>query len=359
MGSRISRVVTVVLLGLMSASVQACGSGAAGSSPGGAGASGAAGTGSATGAAGLGGVDAGVPNVVPTPGCGRDPGQAAGMLVQGMIQTMGVKSPDCADTQCGAWAYPRYYWMSLPSNYDNTKAYPLVLEGPGCGALGNDLLLNPALSDAAIRVGLTPSADAQAFHPVSPGLGCFDDLEGDDSVDWVFYENLYDKLAAEVCFDRNRVFAAGTRSGARMANELGCKYAGDALRPVRGVMTHGPGLPVDTKYQPTCTTKPMAGMWVDQINNPDFVFAETMLAVTRVMGVNGCTIGTSYETAEFEPFPLSFSSSTPDTTSCKMVKGCPGLFPLVICPLPIYNTRTDDQNVLVPGWMAFLKLFGP
>jgi poly(3-hydroxybutyrate) depolymerase len=245
--------------------------------------------------------------------------------------------------------------MSLPPDYDNTKAYPLVLEGPGCGGQGNDLYDIPALSNAAIRVGLSPSANAQAFHPVSPGQGCFDDREGDDSVDWVFYENLYDKLAAEVCFDRNRVFAAGNSTGARMANELGCKYAGDAFRPVRGVMTRGPALPVETKYQPSCTTKPMAGMWVDQINNPEYAFAETTLAVTRAMGVNGCTIGTSYETAEFEPFSISST----DGSSCKMVKGCPALFPLVICPLLSVSNKTGDTNVVVPGWTAFFKLFDP
>jgi hypothetical protein len=342
-----------VLLGLVSASVHGCGSnpglvgragdGASGSSPG------------AAGASGFGAVDAGVPNVMPTSGCGRDPGQAAGMLVPAMIQTMGVKAPDCADTQCGAWSYPRYYWMSLPSNYDNTKAYPLVLEGAGCGSQGDNIYRIRELDNAAIRVGLSPSANAQAFHPISPNQGCFDDLEGDDSVDWVFYENLYDKLAAEVCFDRNRVFAAGTHSGARMANELGCRYAGDALRPVRGVMTDGAGLPVDTRYRPTCTMKPMAGIWVDDINNPTHVFPETTLAVTRAMRVNGCTIGTSYETAEFEPFSISSTNAS----SCKRVKGCPALFPLVICPLEIYSTRTADQPVVEPGWPAFVELFAP
>ncbi|HVZ72368.1 MAG TPA: hypothetical protein VHJ20_08330 [Polyangia bacterium] len=273
----------------------------------------------------------------------------------GMVQTTGVKAAGCADGQCGAWSYARYYYLSLPSNYDSKNAYPLVIEGPGCGGQGNDLIGIPALSGAAIRVGLSPSADAQAYHPTSPGLGCFDDLEGDDSVDWAFYEVLYDKLAADFCFDRNRVFAAGNGSGARMANELGCKYAGDALRPIRGVMTHGSGLPTDVKYQPTCTAKPMAGMWVDEVNNSNFVFAETTLAITRAMRVNGCTIGTSYETAEFEPFSITSS----DQTSCKLVKGCPTLFPLVVCPLQVVMNTTPDLGVVVPGWPAFLKLFEP
>jgi poly(3-hydroxybutyrate) depolymerase len=90
-----------------------------------------------------------------------------------------------------------------------------------------------------IRVGLSPSAYWQAYHATNPGQGCFDDADGDNSVDWVFYEDLYDRLAGQLCFDRNRVFVAGEgRSGARLADELACKYAGDVTRPVRGVMSN-------------------------------------------------------------------------------------------------------------------------
>jgi hypothetical protein len=42
-----------------------------------------------------------------------------------------------------------------------------------------------------------------------------------------------------------------------------------------------------------------------------------------------------------------------------MVKGCPALFPLVICPLPYVINIDVDQNVVGPGWMAFVKLFDP
>jgi hypothetical protein len=82
------------------------------------------------------------------------------------------------------------------------------------------------------------------------------------------------------------------------------------------------------------------------------LFAESTAALTRAMRVSGCTIGTSYETAELEPFPIvGFAADV-----CKRVKGCPANVPLVICPLPGYGHGNND-NVVNPAWVAFVNLF--
>jgi len=326
--------------------------GASGSSAGTNG-TGATGTAGATGTGGT-AVGGDITKVVPTLGCGMDPtGLTPGMLVRQTIQTMGIKPADCADSQCGSWSYVREYYVQLPPGYVNTKAYPLLFEGPGCGGKGSNLYQLTNLSSSVIRVGVSPSADAQAFHAISPGQGCFDDHEGDDSVDWVFYENLYDKLAAQLCFDRHRVFASGYSSGAWLANELACKYAGDATRPIRGIMPVDGGLPTDPRYLPSCTKSPMAGMWVIHIDSGVGSFAASKVAIARAMNVNGCTIGTDYDTARFDTFPIG--GNKPDNT-CSKIMGCPDLFPLVVCPIP-GNLQTDLQDVVIPGWATFLNLF--
>jgi len=224
------------------------GSGEAGTGAAGAGAAGAAGAGAAgTGAT----VD--VTKVRPSQGCGvaAPADLVPGQLVARHIMTMGIKDAGCADAKCGAWTDTRDYWVKLPTGYDNTKAYPLVFEGPGCGGQGNNLYTIPAFDSTVIRVGLSPSAYWQQYHATNPGQHCFDDKEGDDSVDWVFYEDLYDLFDTTLCFDRDRVFAGGNSSGAWLANELGCKYAGDAKHPIRGVLVNQGGLPTDPKYVPT------------------------------------------------------------------------------------------------------------
>ena len=320
---------------------------------------GAGGTGTAgrVGTAGAGGPLGDLTKVVPTMGCGMDPGQAVNMAVRATIATMGTKPAGCADSVCGAWTYMREYYVTLPTGYDKTKAYPLVLEGPGCGAMGMSVYPltfngNASVNNTVIRVGLSPPPNTIG-HATNPGEGCFDDKEGDSSVDWVFYETLYDHLATTLCFDRNRVFTVGNSSGSWFSNELGCKYAGDATRPVRAVMPNTGGLPTDMRYVPTCTSKPMAGMWIHEIGDTTNPFTGNKVAIARAMKVNGCTIGTGYDDTMFTNFPIG--GGNPDTT-CKKIMGCPDLYPLVVCALP-GNAHGSHDNVANPGFSTFITSF--
>jgi hypothetical protein len=280
------------------------------------------------------------------------------MLVRGTIQTMGMKDPMCADSRCGAWSYLREYYVRLPTSYHNSQPYPLLFEGPGCGGTGQNLYTLSALDDSVIRVGLSPSPEAQKYHATNPGQGCFDDKEGDDSIEWTFYEDLWDALATQLCFDQNRVFAGGNSSGAWLANELGCKYAGDAKRPIRGVLPNTGGLPTDARYVPTCTSNPVAGMWTFQSGDFTDAFNADLVAINRALKVGACQPpGLTYSTAMsqmvLDPFPIG--GGQPDTT-CMRFRTCPELFPLVFCSLPGNNHATNDAVVNV-GWPAFIGLF--
>jgi hypothetical protein len=308
-------------------------------------------TASARDAGSEGGVDGPIAAIAPTKGCGQDPGQELGVLVMHTIQTMGTKAAGCADSNCAPWSYPRDYFVKLPTGYDNAKAYPLLFQEPGCGGAGNYVYDFVALADTVIEVGLSPPPNAIG-HATNPGQGCFDDHEGDDSVDWVFYETLYDQLAKTLCFDRNRVFSSGLNSGGSLSNELGCKYAGDATRPVRGVMPVGGDLPTDPAFAPTCTTKPMAGMWIHQVDDTEYPFADTIVAINRAMKVNGCTLGTGYADATFDNFPIGDVSDH----TCLKIRGCPDLYPLVVCPLPA-PARVVTDTVPDDGIPTFITLF--
>ncbi len=330
---------------------------------------GASGTGGASGSSGAGGGSDSITKVLPTKGCGQDPGQADEIAVKATVLTMGTKDANCADSKnCGPWSYTREYYVTLPKGYDKSKAYPIVLQGSGCGGDGRGVyslngLGQPLANNSVIGVGLSPPPLA-IDHVVEPGPGgassgsglrCFDDKEGDDSVDWNFYEVLYDKLADKLCFDRNRVFAAGFSTGAWFTNELGCKYAGDAKRPVRGIMPNTGGLPDNPAYAPTCTKSPMAGMWVHEdgdVNNP---WANNKLAIKRAMAVNGCTIGTSYDDPLLELVDFPIGGGNPAST-CKKIVGCPELYPLVVCL--IHGTQhVGHESIVNPGFATFLKLF--
>jgi poly(3-hydroxybutyrate) depolymerase len=296
--------------------------------------------------------------VKPTAGCGLAPTQATGSFVKYTISTSGTKPVGCADSVCGPWTLARDYYVSLPVGYDPSKAYPLVFQMTGCGGTGRDvypLTFNGAASvnNTVIRVGLTPPPNSIG-HSTNPNQGCYDDKEGDDSVDFVFYEKLRDLLKTQFCYDDNRVFASGNSSGSWMANEMACKYSGTtAGYAIRGIAANTGGLPSDPKFSPVCTTKPMAGMWVHEIQDPTNPFTGTKFAVNRAMSVNGCTIGTSYDTAQFDNYPIGGGNA--DTT-CKLIKGCPAIYPLVVCALP-GNGHGSHDNVTNPGFSTFISGF--
>jgi poly(3-hydroxybutyrate) depolymerase len=332
------------------------------------------GGGSAGGTTGTGGVGTMGPfgditKVAPTTGCGQDPGFAANTTTRFTIMTTGTKATDCADhtancapgPTCGptAWSYTREYFVTLPTGYDKTKAYPLVFEGPGCGSNGQAVypltyMGANNVNNTVIRVGLTPPPNTIG-HATNPCQGCFDDKEGDDSVDWVFYENTWDHLASTLCFDKNRVFSAGNSSGAWFSNEVGCKYAGDSKHPIRAVLPNTGGLPSQPMYEPTCTNAPLAGMWIGETQDPENAFSNNVFAISRAAGVNHCTPSTFVTTSlPADPnFPIGGGNAD---TVCKMVSGCPTLYPLVVCLIPGMQHQGHD-NVANPGFGTFISMF--
>jgi hypothetical protein len=301
------------------------------------------------------GMDLDVTKVVATPGCGQGPGQALGSAVRYTIATSGQKaSSRCADGKCGPWSYAREYFVTLPASYDGTKPLPLVFVGPGCGGVGTQLgAFAPSPGDV-IRVGLTPPPN-DIEHATNPGQGCFDDKEGDDSVDFVFYESLYDVLKAQLCFDKNRVFAAGTSTGGWLAIELGCKYGGDAERPIRAIVANNGGLPTTAAFAPTCSGKPHAGLFIfnaDDSSNGSTAAIGGRAAINQAMLVDGCA-QTNLALATLDDFPIG-GGNAPST--CKRVAGCSPLDPIVLCQIQT-TVQSANAAVVGPGFTTFLGLF--
>lgn len=327
---------------------------------------GGSGGGDSGGSGGGGPVGRAITDVWPSDGCGKAYNGPTGNQAI-TLQTMGEKAQDCAarlngQPRCGLWGQagstwrtepvPRDHYVYLPQGYDPAVPYNLVLLGPGCGGNGTNIYpYNNNVDGTAIRVGFTPPP-TYVGHGTNPNQGCFDDKEGDDSVDWVQYEMAYDKLNAELCFDRNRVFAGGNSSGAWWSNELGCKYAGDPERPIRGIIPNTGGLPTEAQFVPTCTTAPMSGMWVHEINDNTNPFSGNKVAIQRAMSRNSCTMGTNFDNATLAPFDIPGVAAN----TCKRIQGCDPLYPLVVCDLP-GNGHGSHDNIVNPGASTYIKLF--
>jgi poly(3-hydroxybutyrate) depolymerase len=254
--------------------------------------------------------------------------------------------------KCGSWSAQRRFVVYLPPGYDPAKPYPLVIEGPGCGGGATDVYSLANGQSTVIRVGIAPGPNSTG-HATNPQQGCFDDHEGDDSIDWVFYEQLYDKLNAELCFDRHRVFVGGHSSGGALANQLSGKYAGDSIRPVRGALVYGAVVPTEPAQLPTFSDAPIAGIWLHELANMTTPFENTERAVSRAMQLAHCP-GGDYQHAQLEDFPIG--AGMPDST-CQRLSGCDSLYPLVVCPLAGHAQGIHDSQVN-PAFTEFLRLFG-
>ncbi len=121
------------------------------------------------------------------------------------------------------------YYVKLPTNYDPSKPYPMLFVfnptgNPISWAEQNAGYEKNGAKDAAIRVYPHPANS-------SSGWGA-----GDVS----FFGPLYNKVTADYCVDRARVFAAGESSGGDFSSILGCEHA-DKVRAIAPCATKNVG----------------------------------------------------------------------------------------------------------------------
>jgi hypothetical protein len=335
-------------------------------------ASGGTDAGGTAGTAGTAGSPPDLTIVRPTLGCGMAAPSdlVAQQFVQRTMETSGHKENSSAPAACRPggqatydWNIAREYFVRLPDGYNPEKAYPLVLQAEGCGRFVGDLVPLSQIAEQVIRVGFSPAtADC-----------CFDIFDGDNSIEFPFYEKVWQRLAGELCFDQNRVFAAGAGQLTSIwANQLGCVYAGHAEYPIRAIGGVEGGLLPLGFTQPTCSQSPMAGMWLH--NAAQFEYQDSIIAgIDTAMQVNGCP-GRSQYTAERTPYEVP-GLSAPESVRCgritsayycaEPVYGCPNHPDPVSCsashPMVMCSWGDDDlppyPDVIGGANLAFAHFF--
>jgi hypothetical protein len=190
---------------------------------------GAAGNGTTSGAAGTGGGRSG-----PSAGCTAEvPNEAIGKPA---THTMMVTVAAAYQPQY----VMRMYYTTMPMGYnpDPAKPYPVIFWGPGCGATGSE---GSTVSGASY-------INQVLYVQMLSVTGCFQaGKQGTaDSPDGPYFDQMLAEVEAHYCIDKGRVFAAGTSSGAWMANFLGCTRG----NVIRGIAADSGGLQHD---HGTCT----------------------------------------------------------------------------------------------------------
>jgi poly(3-hydroxybutyrate) depolymerase len=237
----------------------------------------------------------------------------------------------------------RNYAVRLPTGYTNTKSYPVIVEGGGCGGgpaeSGGGMTAGEGAGDA-IRIGLSyvnmcfaDGGNSCAGTPANQPE-CVNTPEVP-----YFYAMLAD-VESKYCVDKSQVYMGGYSSGGWETFTVGCA----AAEVLRGIVTENGGL---RHNRPTCTG-PIPALMVagaTDSDNPigplvmDMAYAPANMTVAEVnadilsldsngtapardaiLARNGC-VGTA--TAAYDPaYPL-----------CVKYTGCPASAPVVWCPI--------------------------
>jgi hypothetical protein len=402
------------------------GAGVAGSSAASGGAGGQpAGTGGSAqvGRPGVGGGTAGLAGVLASDGCGKAPPAAMGTVGSGTTLYGKFTIPVLGQTviQFNANTPPqmvtRQYFVRLPDNYDNTKPYRVIYQGPGCSPTQDSqptnlkgqapFASNPnstAARSNAILVQMEQGTYNPAAYNTQPGAMCtiadrsgcnassqycFDDWaseagtpivsgipdgrNGAVAMERAYFGALHTAIEANYCVDKSRQFYSGYSSGGWLAQQLGCWFP-DVLRAQANV-TGGIPPAIRTNAMGAndyCVKHPIAYFSIH--NNPDSsnAFQGSVDGARRVFALNGCT-GAFPGGADGPPQPGAatippglevFQITDPmgrvlvtnnSTFRCYHFTTCPAAYPMYFCVSNIQAFHDPQGASAAPAFWEFFS----
>lgn len=293
---------------------------------GGIGGGGAAG-GAATGNGGNGGSGTATPGM--SAGCGKAPSIASSMYNNGKPISITAASMQ------------RRYILSVPKNYDSSKAYKLVIAFHQRD--GNDVQM---YNNGYYHL-LNLSEDTTIF--VAPngqlnGAPCAGTGNGESSCGWPNPNNsdfaLADAVVAQVeqnfCVDTNRIFATGWSYGGAMSYETSCArpLSGGGTGYLRAIAVYS-GSPQITAG-PCPPSKPVAYYASHGTQDPVLQYSGGVTMAQDYAKVNGCTWTT----------PTMVTSGN---HVCTNLTGCMTGYPVEFCSFNGQHTP-DPQDGNAQSW---------
>jgi poly(3-hydroxybutyrate) depolymerase len=259
-------------------------------------------------------------------------------------------SPSGADYhKVGQWDFNnRNFGVQLPSNYDPTMPYPVIMGGGGCTAgpttLGGGF--NAGEGGSAIRIGLSYLASCFADGGVGSGNGFGCAIDAAHIADCVntpevpYVNAVLDYVEAHLCVDLGKIYIGGLSSGAWEASTISCALA----NRVRGMTTVAGGLRVN---RPACTGKTAAWMIVDEKDTDNPIGPLVMNQPYPPSGYSAAQVNQtitfldSYGSAPMRDELLQRNGCQgtammpyPGYPQCMTYTGCPAAYPVIWCFMP-------------------------
>lgn len=297
-------------------------------------------------------IDVDVNLVAASPGCTKPlpAGQQRGMY----SKYTAVVSGRTLDTEFSVMPHERSYFVWLPQDYEEQRAYRTTFLFMGCGdryaaATATYQLMKEDPESIYVAMNMPPTGLPPA------GKDCYDNTIGKQSVEWEFMGLVASSVQKNFCVDENRLFVAGYSSGAWVTNMFGCYFAGhDPGRQfgpdvsVRGQLsvTGGPVLP-----DVPCGGK-VAALWIHDTDDQEQVIGgNAAISLPRVLEANGCTGGVAGNTTLWQ-------SAVGGVDSCKRYVDCPAQYPVVFCTTS-GRGHSAQNDVALPRFIQFQNLLNP
>jgi poly(3-hydroxybutyrate) depolymerase len=239
-------------------------------------------------------------------GCSKPATETPNQWVESMVMTSGANRP---------------YSVRLPTGYDQTRAYPVVMLLHGCSSGTNNVPMEKVTGADAILVRGTGSA----------ANTCWD--TGATGPDVAFFDDMVKDVKARFCADEHRVFIVGYSSGSWLVNQLTCIRA-DVVRA-------GASVSGGESSNGKCGG-PVARIFLHDTTDTDNVIAGSEKARDRQLTQNSCDKAAA-------PMPV-------DPSPCTQYQGCAAGYPVNWCVTT--GKAHGRQDDFAPGafWNFFKSL---
>jgi poly(3-hydroxybutyrate) depolymerase len=245
---------------------------------------------------------------------GKDSGSATDAQALSPRSTgCGKANPPSGNLTINVMGQSGNYVLSLPTNYAAGTAYPLGFAFHGRGRTGPEcqdtdcIGFQSVMQDQAVLVYMT-----------SLGGDGWEAQPAERPINVAFFQAVLAKIEDSYCIDQNRIFVAGTSSGAHFTNILACRF-GDKLlaaAPVAGSM-----------LEKTNCVGQVAALVIHGIIDSHVPFTDGQAARDFYLMQNGCS-NTSVPTVASAHASVV---ATPESHQCVTYQGCkPGL-PVMWC----------------------------
>ncbi|RYZ04849.1 MAG: hypothetical protein EOO73_21980 [Myxococcales bacterium] len=214
------------------------------------------------------------------------------------------------------------YLVSLPTDYDEKRAYPLVFALHGRNRNHRDCQQTDCTGIQSELGGKAVLVYPQSLRePLdAPSSGWEHPDERDDNL--AFFDALWASIEAGYCIDRERIVLAGSSSGGTFVHSLGCRY-GERLQ---AIATVAGGFP-----EPEACRGAPAAILIHGIDDHHVPIARGELSREAYVTRSGCQPSVAAPLADLRAAMRQARDAKLEEASCVDIAGCRAGSPLRWC----------------------------